>query len=125
MTLEAERITREAERPVITRVDVTVRTVQEARADAREAQRRTDVALKVALVSLIWLTSVPFLMVWDLAGSGRGTAGHSLAAVLAVVLPFVCAVIATRNRLFVLGGGYVVVTLAMVLPALGIARAGG
>jgi hypothetical protein len=118
-------MTLEAERPVITRVDVTVRTVEEARADAREAKRRTDVALRVALVTLVWLVSIPFLMVWDLTGSARGTAGHALAAVLAVLLPFVCAVIATRNRLFVLGGVYVVVTLAMVLPALGIVRAGG
>jgi hypothetical protein len=40
---------------------------------------------------------------------------------VAVVLPFVAAVIATKNGYVWLGGAYVVLTLAMVLPALGIA----
>ena len=97
---------------------------QEPRGDAA---RRTEVALWVALVTLIWLVSVSLLVGWGLTGPKQqgGTASSMLAGLLAVVLPFVAAVIATRNRQFILGGVYVVLTLAMVLPAIGIARAGG
>jgi hypothetical protein len=108
----------------IRRTDVTLRTAAEARREAREAARRTDVVLKVVLVTLSWLVSVSLLVGWGLTGSGRADGTNAAAALLAVLLPFVGAVIATRNRLFVLGGVYVVLTLAMVLPALGIVRAG-
>jgi hypothetical protein len=61
------------------------------------------------------------------AGPARGTNGA--AALAAIVFPFVAAVIATRNRQFVLGGVYVVLTLTvavtlLVLPALSVARWG-
>jgi hypothetical protein len=111
----------------VRRTDVAVPTAAEERRERREAARRTAVALRVTLVTLVWLVSVSLLVGWGLTGTGRQHGGPSsaLAAVLAVLLPFVAAVIATRNRHFVLGGVYVVLTLAMVLPALGIARAGG
>jgi hypothetical protein len=87
--------------------------------DRRDARRRTDVVLKVTLVTLIWLVSLALLLGWGLTG-GAG-AERQLAALVAVVLPFVAAVIATKNGYVWLGGAYVVLTLAMVLPALGIA----
>ncbi len=87
--------------------------------DRRETHRRTDVALKVTLVTLIWLVSLALLLGWGLTG-GAG-AERQFAALVAVVLPFVAAVIATKNGYVWLGGAYVVLTLAMVLPALGIA----
>jgi hypothetical protein len=87
--------------------------------DRREVDRRTDVALKVILVTLIWLVSLALLLGWGLTG-GAG-AERPFAALVAVVLPFVAAVIATRHGYVWLGGAYVVLTLAMVLPALGIA----
>lgn len=87
--------------------------------DRRDAHRRTDVALKVTLVTLIWLVSLALLLGWGLTGSAG--AERQLAALVAVVLPFVAAVIATKNGYVWLGGAYVVLTLAMVLPALGIA----
>jgi hypothetical protein len=89
--------------------------------------KRTEVVLRVVLVTLTWLVSVSLLLGWGLTAPGRHGSGASmtLAAVLAVFLPFVAAVIATRNRHFIVGGVYVVITLAMVLPALGMAGAGG
>jgi formate hydrogenlyase subunit 4 len=97
---------------------------QESRQDA---ERRTEIALRIALVTLFWIVSVSLLVGWGLTGpKQQGSTGSStLAAVLAVLLPFVAAVIATKNRQFIIGGVYVVITLAMVLPALGIAGAGG
>jgi hypothetical protein len=93
----------------------------------RDRVRRTEVVLRVVLVTLTWLVSVSLLLGWGLTAPGRHGSGGSmtLAAVLAVFLPFVAAVIATRNRQFIVGGVYVVITLAMVLPALGMAGAGG
>ena len=38
-------------------------------------------------------------------------------ALCAILLPFICAVIATRHRMAVLGAVYVVLTLLMVFPA--------
>ena len=123
--LPAEPTGPEPAGPVIGRYDVTTRTVQEVRAERREARRRADIGWQVALVTLVWLVTVPFLMAWDYTGRQVGSSGHTLASVLTVLLPFSCAVIATRNRLWLLGGVYVIVTLAMVLPAVAIARAGG
>ena len=81
-------------------------------------------ALRVALVTLFWLVSVSLLVGWGLTVPDRqgNSTSSTLAALLAVVLPFVAAVIATRNRRFIVGGCYIVLTLAMVLPALAIAR---
>jgi len=118
-------VTPEIRRAPVRRTDVTIRTAAEARRDQREAQHRAEVALKVTAVTLAWLVSVSLLVGWDLTGPGGAEATDAAAAVLTVVLPFVGAVIATRNRQGVLGGVYVVLTLVMVLPALGIIRAGG
>jgi hypothetical protein len=87
--------------------------------DRREVARRQEVALRVAAVTLAWLVSMALLLGWGLTGH----AGHErdLAALIAVVLPFVAAVISTRHGYMGLGGAYVVLTLAMVLPALGMA----
>jgi len=115
------------DQPVPHRTQVTVRTALEVRQEQRDAVRRTEVALQVALVTLIWLVSVSLLVGWGLTGPKQegGSTSSALAAVLAVLLPFVAAVIATKNKQFIVGGVYVVLTLAMVLPAVGIAEAGG
>jgi hypothetical protein len=109
------------------RVDFESRMALAKQEPKRDAALRTEVALRVALVTLIWLVSVSLLLGWGLSEpeGQSGATSSSLAAVLAVLLPFVAAVIATKNRQFVVGGVYVVLTLAMVLPALGIAGAVG
>lgn len=117
MTLEIERVP-------LSRIDVGIRSAGEARADRRAAALRTEVALKVTLVTLLWLVSVSLLVGWGVTGPQREPGTLLLAALLAVVLPFVGAVIATRHGRFFLGGVYVVLTLAMVLPALSLVRAG-
>jgi hypothetical protein len=108
------------------RTQVTVRTAVELRQERREAAKRQEVALRVTLVTLFWLVSVSLLVGWGLTVPDEqgSSASSTLAALLAVVLPFVAAVIATKSRQFIVGGFYVVLTLAMVLPALGIARSG-
>ncbi|MET0495752.1 MAG: hypothetical protein ABW000_21710 [Actinoplanes sp.] len=117
-------MTLEMERAEAARVNVVLRTPQEVREDRRRAARRRDAALKVALVTLIWLVSVSLLFAWGITGPEKQPGTVSLAALLLVVLPFVAAVIATRNQLYFTGGVYVVLTLAMVLPALSMVRAG-
>ena len=117
-------MTLEIERTPLSRVDVGLRSAQEIRADRRAAALRTEVALKVTLVTLSWLVSVSLLVGWGVTGPERQPGTLLLAALLAVVLPFVGAVIATRHGRFFLGGVYVVLTLAMVLPALSLIRAG-
>ena len=109
----------------VRRTDVAARTPAEISREAREAARRADVVLKVAAVTLLWLVSVSLLLGWGLTVRGDATGTDAAAAGLGVLLPFVGAVIATRNRMPVLGGVYVVMTLAMVVPAVGIVRAGG
>lgn len=86
--------------------------------DRRDVRRRTEVALQVILVTLIWLVSLSLLVGWGLTGEPGAERG--LAALVAVVLPFVAAVIATRHGYVWLGGAYVVLTLSMV-PVMGIA----
>jgi hypothetical protein len=108
----------------VRRTDVTVPEPGEERAARREADRRAEVALRVAAVTLAWLVSVSLLVGWGVATPGRDQVTNSAAALLAVVLPFIGAVIATRSRMPVLATCYVVVTLAMVFPALGIVRGG-
>jgi hypothetical protein len=90
--------------------------------DRRETARRTDVVLQVVAITLFWLVSLALLIGWGLTGTAGGE--RDLAALLAVVVPFVAAVIATRHGRVWVGGAYVVLTLAMVLPALGIAGLG-
>jgi hypothetical protein len=121
-------VTLEISRAAIGRADVTVRTAAEIRRDEREAAHRADVALKVAAVTLSWLVSVSLLLGYGLTDRGGAGRTNAAAALVAIVFPFVAAVIATRNRQFVLGGIYVVLTLTvavtvmMVLPALSVAR---
>jgi hypothetical protein len=117
-------VTLEIERAPLSRTDVTVRSAREVRQDRRAAALRTEVALKVTLVTLVWLVSVSLLLGWGLTGPEKQPGTVLLAALLAVVLPFVGAVIATRHGRYFLGGVYVVLTLAMVLPALSMVRAG-
>ena len=117
MTLEIERS------PLRPR-PVAHRTAAEVREDRLAAARRTEAALHILLVTLIWLVVVPFLLGWGLLGQERQAGTMAFAALLAVVLPFLAAVIATRSRLYFTGGAYVVLTLVMMLPAAGILRAG-
>ena len=87
--------------------------------DPGETARRREVLLQVVAVTLFWLVALALLIGWGLTGApGRE---RDLAALLAVVVPFVAGVIATKNGHVWLGGAYVALTLAMVLPALGIA----
>jgi len=90
--------------------------------DPREAVRRRDVALRIVAITLFWLVSLALLIGWGL--TGRAGAERNVAALLAIVVPFAAAVIATKNGRWWLGGTYVVITLAMVLPAMGIAGLG-
>ncbi|HEX5204503.1 MAG TPA: hypothetical protein VFW27_31655 [Actinoplanes sp.] len=76
--------------------------------DPLEAPRRTHLYLKLIAVTLAWLVSVPLLLISGL---------FDTAAFLTLLGPFVAAVIATKNHRFGLGGGYIVLTLLMVLPA--------
>ena len=87
--------------------------------DPRVVTRRREVWLRVVAITLSWLVITSLLIGWGLTG----TAGRErdVAALLAIVVPFVAAVLATKNGQFRLGGTYVVLTLAMVFPALGIA----
>ena len=117
-------MTLEIERPSLSRVDVAVRSPSEIRADRRAAALRTEVALKVTLVTLVWLVTVSLLVGWGVTGPERQPGTLLLAALAAVVLPFVGAVIATRIGRYFLGGVYAALTLAMVLPALSLVRAG-
>ena len=90
--------------------------------DRRETARRVEIALQIAAITLFWLVSLALLIGWGL--TGRAGAERDVAALLAVVVPFGAAVLATRRGHVWVGGAYVVLTLAMVLPALGIAGLG-
>jgi hypothetical protein len=117
-------MTLEIERAPLSRIDITVKSAQEIRDERRAAALRTEVALKVTLVTLAWLVSVSLSLGWGLTGEEKQAGAVLLAALLAVVGPFVGAVIATRHGQFFLGGVYVILTLVMVLPALSMVRAG-
>lgn len=90
--------------------------------DPRTVARRTGTALQVAAITLFWLVALALLIGWGLTGP-VGAERH-VAALVAVVAPFAAAVLATRRGHVWVGGAYVVLTLAMVLPALGIAGLG-
>jgi hypothetical protein len=92
--------------------------------DPAEAARHTRVTLLIVTVTLAWLVLVPLLVIYGLTGSRPGSDAFGIAAGLTVLLPFVAAVIATRARRFSVGGGYIVLTLLMIVPALAIVRAG-
>ena len=87
--------------------------------DPREVARRREVALQIVAITLFWVVALAMLIGWGLTG----TAGRErdVAALLAVLVPFVAAVVATKNGAFRLGGAYVTLTLVMVLPAVGFA----
>ena len=87
--------------------------------DPREAARRADIALRVVAITLFWLVSLALLIGWGLTGTPGGE--RDVAALIAIVVPFAAAVIATKHGYVWLGGAYVVLTLAMVVPAMGIA----
>lgn len=123
-TEAAVRTTREPGSAPLSRTDVAVKSAQEIRAERRAAALRAEVALKVTLVTLTWLVTVSLLLGWGITGPQRQPGTILLAALAAVVGPFVGAVIATRHGQFRLGGVYVVLTLVMVLPALLVVRAG-
>jgi hypothetical protein len=128
VTLEDQRAAEQDQRAadLAERVALAKQEARARREDPREAARRTEVNLWVALVTLSWLVSVSMLLGWVLSSPGPlprgGGTATGLASVLIVLLPFVAAVIATKSRRFWLGGGYVVLTLVMVLPAIAIAR---
>jgi hypothetical protein len=84
--------------------------------DQREVARREEVTLRVVAITLTWIVALALLLGWGLTG-GAGNERY-LAALVAVVLPFVAAVIATRRGFPWLGGAYAVLTLAMVVPAI-------
>ncbi len=90
--------------------------------DRRDVARRTDVVLRIVAITLFWLVSLALLIGWGLTGTAG--AERDVAALVAVVVPFVAAVLATRRGHVWIGGAYVVLTLAMVLPAVGIAGLG-
>ena len=92
--------------------------------DPADAVRRTQVTLRIVLVTLAWLVVVPIVVGYGLTARPRGGGAFSLAAFLTLLGPFTAAVVATRNQRFGLGGAYIVLTLLMIVPAVAIARAG-
>jgi hypothetical protein len=90
--------------------------------DPLEPARRTHLHLKLIAVTLAWLVAVPLLLVYGLIGPRRAHDVLDLAAFVTLLGPFVAAVMATKNRRFGLGGGYIVLTLLMVLPAVVLTR---
>ncbi|MFI5491390.1 hypothetical protein [Actinoplanes sp. NPDC051859] len=117
-------MTLEIEGPRLAGRAVAHRTAQEKQDDRRAAAGRAEAALHVLFITLLWLVAVPFLLGWGLLGAERQGGTLAFAALLTVVLPFAAAVVATRRGLFFTGGAYAMLTLAMVLPALSIMRAG-
>jgi hypothetical protein len=92
--------------------------------DPLEAPRRTHLHLKLIAITLAWLVAVPLLLVYGLTGPGPGRTDNvfGLAAFGTLLGPFAAAVLATKNRRFGLGAGYIVLTLLMVPPAAAIIR---
>ena len=110
MTIEIERVD-------LRRTDVTVPSVSEEQTSRRQAVIRGEVKRKVTALTLGWLVLVAMLLGWGLANKGPNEGTNAMAALCAIVLPFVCAVMATRHRMTLLGTVYVVLTLLMVFPA--------
>ena len=90
--------------------------------DPLEAPRRTHLHLRLIAITLAWLVVVPLLLVYGLTGPGRTDNVLDLAAFGTLLGPFAAAVLATKNRRFGIGGGFIVLTLLMVLPAAAITR---
>ena len=85
----------------------------------REVTRRNEVLLRVIAVTLAGLVTLALLLGYGLTGGGGGA--RYLAALVAVVFPFVAAVMAVSQGQGKIGGIYVALTLVMVFPALIIA----
>lgn len=117
-------MTLEIERPLPVERPVLRRTEQEVLEDRRAAKLRAEAALHIAVVTLAWLVLVPFLLGWGVLGAERSLGAIALAALLAIVLPFTAAVLATRATLFFTAGCYAVLTLVMVVPAISMVQAG-
>jgi hypothetical protein len=108
----------------ISRTDVTVASAEESRREARDAARRAEVTLQIVAITLLWLVLVSLLLGFGLTTRDPGTS-NVLAALVAVVLPFGGAVLATKAKMPILGGVYAgltlaAATLAVVVPALGL-----
>lgn len=110
MTIEIERV-------ALGRTDVTVPSVEEEQADRRLAAIQKEIKLKVTALTLAWIVSVAMLLGWSLANKGPNDGSNAAAALLGIVLPFICAVLGTRHRMPAVGGIYVVITLLMTIPA--------
>ena len=67
---------------------------------------------------------MPLLLGSGLTDRGRDSGVFPIAGPLTVLLPFVAAVMATRSGRFGPDGAYVVLTLLMVPPAVGITQLG-
>ena len=92
--------------------------------DPAEDDRRMTLRLRLTAVTLGWLVTVTLLLGYGLTDPERDSGVFPIAALLTIVLPFVAAVMATRSGRFGLGGAYVVLTLLMVAPAVGITQLG-
>jgi hypothetical protein len=106
------------------RTDVTVASPAERHREARDAARRADATLKIIAITLLWLVLVSLLLGFGLT-THDPTTSNILAALVAVVLPFAGAVLATRAKMPILGGVYAALTLAMatlavLVPTLGL-----
>lgn len=112
------------ERPTPATPSLARRTEEDIRADRAAAAARREAALHIALVTVLWLVSVPFVLGWGLLGSEPQLGVLMLAALLSLVLPFIAAAIATRHALYFTAGCYTVLTLVMIIPAIGMVRAG-
>ena len=82
--------------------------------------RRHQFRLKIIMVTLGWLVTVPILLLYG--WMTRDDVVFDVAAALTLLGPFVAAVIATKNRRPGVGALYVVLTLLMAFPAAAIAR---
>lgn len=108
----------------IGRTDVTIASADELRREARDAARRAETTWQIIAITLLWLVLVSLLLGFGLTTSDPRPS-NVLAALVAVVLPFAGAVLATRSRMPILGGVYAALTLtaatlAVVVPALGV-----
>lgn len=108
----------------IRRTDVTIASAAETRREALAAARRAEVTLQLIAVTLLWLVLVSLLLGFGLTTHDARTS-NVLAALVAVVLPFTGAVLATKAKMPILGGVYAALTLAaatlvVLIPALGL-----
>ncbi len=108
----------------IRRTDVTIASAAETRREAHAAARRAEITLQLVAITLLWLVLVSLLLGFGLTTHDPATS-NVLAALVAVVLPFTAAVLATKAKMPILGGVYAALTLAaatlvVLVPVLGI-----